>query len=127
MKFFIPDLPEQPDEAEARWVYYCQKSGAPTDSKRVFKMAYLHDGDKYEVEVGETRVAFARKTGPKGGYIKNAGHSKVGRRTGSMISAIIDSGNVISVWSYGSGADFGGWANPSFVGHNEVESIEYFE
>ena len=35
-------------------------------------MTYKHDGDKYEVTVGEPRKAYRRKTGPRGGYIKDA-------------------------------------------------------
>jgi hypothetical protein len=41
------------------------------------------------------------------------------------VSGIIDTGDLIYVWSYG--PPFGGWHNPSMVGRAEVKSIEYFD
>ncbi len=39
-----------------------------------------HDGDKYEVTVGQPRKVYKRKTGPRGGYIKNANWQGWARR-----------------------------------------------
>lgn len=125
MKFFIPDLREQPEAAEERWSRYLRDSGAAADSERVYSVTYLHDGSKFIATVGELRIEYARKRGPRGGYIKDAPLVKHGRPTGTMISAIIDAGNVLYVWTYG--PPFGGWANPSMVGTNEIEDIQYFD
>ena len=35
-------------------------------------MTYKHDGDKYEVTVGEPRKVYQRETGPRGSYIEDA-------------------------------------------------------
>jgi hypothetical protein len=85
-------------------------------------MTYRHDGDKYEATVGEPRKAYRRRTGPRGGYIKNADWQGWGTPTGSTVTAIIDAGHVIEVYSEEPSR---GWANPSMVGHSEVMSIEW--
>jgi len=85
-------------------------------------MTYRHDGDKYEVTVGEPRKVYRRRTGPRGGYIKNADWQGWGTPTGSIVMAIIDAGRVIEVYSEEPSR---GWANPSLVGHSEVMSIEW--
>jgi hypothetical protein len=85
-------------------------------------MTYRHDGDKYEVTVGEHRRQYRRKTGPRGGYIKDADWQGWGTPTGSIVTAIIDAGQFIEVHSE---EPPGVWANPSVVGHGEVMSIEW--
>jgi hypothetical protein len=52
-------------------------------------------GDKYEVIVGESRQVYRRKTGPRGGYIKNADWQGWATPTGSTVTAIIDAGRFI--------------------------------
>jgi hypothetical protein len=84
-------------------------------------VTYKHDGDKYEVTVGEPRKVYKRKTGPRGGYIKDADCQGWGSSTGSTVTAIEDAGNVIYVYSEEPSK---GWANPSMVGWNEVMSAE---
>jgi hypothetical protein len=123
--FFIPHLREDPAAAEAEWQRYLAESPAPADTRRVRKLTYEHDGDRYEVTVGEPRKRFRRQTGPRGGYINNAGFERLGRDTGTIVSGIIETDDLIYVWSYG--PPFGGWANPSFVGRAEVRNIEYFD
>ncbi len=93
-----------------------------TAGRRARTMTYRHDGDKYEVTVGEPRKAYRRKTGPRGGYIKDADWQGWGTPTGSTVTAIIDAGHVIEVYSEEPSR---GWANPSMVGHGEVMSIEW--
>jgi hypothetical protein len=44
----------------------------PAKPRQARAMTYRHDGDKYGVTVGEPRKVYKRKTGPRGGYIKNA-------------------------------------------------------
>lgn len=124
-KFFLPHLREDPAAAAAEWQRYLDESGAPQDSRRVHRLSYEHDGDRYEVTVGEPRQQFRRKTGPRGGYIKNADVERYGRDTGTVVSGIIDAGDLVYVWSYG--PPFGGWANPSFVGRREIRHIGYFD
>jgi hypothetical protein len=85
-------------------------------------MTYEHDGDKYEVTVGEPRKHYPRKTGPRGGYIKNAGFRGWTSETGSVVTRIEVTDDVIHVWSEEPSR---GWANPSLVGHREVKAIEY--
>ena len=94
-------------------------------SRRVYSRTCEHEGDRYELTVGEPRKVYKRKTGPRGGYIKDAGHEGWPTETGTVVSSIVDADVVVYVWSYG--PPFGGWANPSFVGRGEVRRVEYFE
>ena len=41
---------------------------APESGRRAKAMTYKHNGDKFEVVVGEPRQLYRRKTGPRGGY-----------------------------------------------------------
>jgi len=79
-------------------------------------------GDKYVVTVGEPSKVHKRKTGPRGGYIKNAEWRGWSTPTGSIVTVIIDAGRFIEVRSEEPSQ---GWANPSPVGHDEVMSIEW--
>jgi hypothetical protein len=125
-KFFTPDFPNDDEAAEAEWARYLERTPATDNTRRVHRLVYKHDGRRYAVVVGEQREVFARRTGPRGGYIKDADFRTYGQRTGSRVAAILDPpGNLLYVWSYG--PPFGGWADPSPVGRNEVESIEYFD
>ncbi|MGH3155272.1 MAG: hypothetical protein ACRDNF_01650 [Streptosporangiaceae bacterium] len=45
---------------------------APGSQHQARTVTYKHGGDKYEVTVGQHRQVHRRKTGPRGGYIKNA-------------------------------------------------------
>jgi hypothetical protein len=62
-------------------------------------MTYRHDDDEYEVIVGQHRQVYRRKTGPRGGYIKNADWQPWGTPTGSTVTAIIDAGRFIEVYT----------------------------
>jgi hypothetical protein len=126
VQFFVPHLRDDPDTAEAEWQRYLNESPAPFDSRRVHSLIYEHNGDKYEVTVGQPRKRYAKETGPRGGYIKNVGHQQWASDTGTTVSGIIDTrGDLLYVWSYG--PPFGDWANPSFVGRVEVRRIDYFD
>ena len=125
MEFFIPDLTGDPEAAERRWEYYLAESPASPGRRRVYSVTYEHDGAKYEITVGERRKRYARRTGPRGGYIKNADYVPWAQETGTVISAIIDGSDVLYAWSYG--PPFGGWSNPSVIGRGEVRSIRYFD
>jgi hypothetical protein len=74
--------------------------------------------------VGKPRERYRRKTGPRGGYIKDADWNAWGEQTGSTVTVIVDLGHVIQVWSE---EPSHGWANPSLVGHNEVISVEWLD
>lgn len=95
MKFFIPHLTDDPAAAEAEWQCYLDAAGAPPDSRRIYRLTYEHDGDRYELTVGEPRQQFRRQTGPRGGYIRNADHERYGRATGTIVSGIIDAGDLV--------------------------------
>jgi len=124
-RFFIPHLRDDPEAAEAEWERYLRESPAPPGSRRVYSLTYEHEGDRYEVTVGEKRKRYARKTGPRGGYIKDAEQQGWASRTGTIVSGIIDAGATLYVWSYG--PPFGEWHNPAMVGRAGVRSIEYFD
>jgi hypothetical protein len=85
-------------------------------------MTYRHGGDKYEVAIGQRRHLFRRKTGPRGGYIKEADWQLWGIPTGSTVTAITDADQFIEVYSE---APSRSWANPSMVGHDEVMRFEW--
>ena len=72
--------------------------------------------------VGRPRKVYRRRTGPRGGYIKDAGQQPRGTETGS-VAMTIDGGDPFCGWSEEPSR---GWANPSFVGCREVRSIGYF-
>jgi hypothetical protein len=99
-------------------------SGSETwaSGRQARAMTYRHDGDKYEVTIGEPRKVYRRKTGPRGGYIKDADWQGWGTPVGSIVTAIVDAGHVIYVYSEEPSK---GWANPSAVGHGEVMSAEW--
>lgn len=124
MEFFIPHLIGQPEAAEAEWQRYLQVSPAPADSKRAYSVTYWHDGSKYVATVGEVRIGYSPQTGPRGGRIKNAPLQRIGFRSGTVISGIVDAGHVLYLWSYTPSAP---WHNPAMVGPQSVEQIEYFE
>jgi len=126
VKFFIPGAQDNPEVAEERWQYFLAETPAAAASRRVYAMTYEHDGARYEVTVGQRRKRYARQTGPRGGYIKDADYASWGHDTGTEVAGIIDDGgDVLYVWSFG--PPFDGWANPSFVGRREVRSLEYFD
>ncbi len=45
-------------------------------SRHARSLTYKHGSDKYEVVVGKPRKRYRRKTGPRGGYIKDADWQK---------------------------------------------------
>jgi hypothetical protein len=126
LEFFIPHLQDDSHAVEAEWTRYLAESPAPRDSKRVYSMAYEHEESKFVVTVGKARIEYVRRTGPRGGYIRDADYVRRGQDTGTVVSGIVDTGgDLLYVWSYG--PRFGGWANPSLVGRGEVTSLEYFD
>jgi hypothetical protein len=65
----------------------------------VHRLVYKHDGRRFVVVVGEQREVFARRTRPRGGYIKDADfRTTLGERTGSPVAAILDPpfGNLVA-------------------------------
>lgn len=124
-EFFIPHLRENPAAAETEWQRYLGESGAPPGSRRVHKLTYEDGRGRYEVIVGERRKQFRLRTGPRGGRIPDAEFERLGYRTGTVVSGIIDTGDLLYVWSYG--PPFGDWGNPQMVGRAGVRSIEYFD
>ena len=92
-------------------------------ARRVRSITYEHGGDRYEAIVGSPRKVYRRRTGPRGGYIKNAGQQSWCTETGSVITSI-EPGDPSYVWSE---VPSGIWANPSFVGQHEIRHIEYFD
>jgi hypothetical protein len=118
--FSVPGIVD-PAEAEARWAHYLEASGARPDSRRVYSLTYFHGADKIEVNVGSERREYRRTRGRGRGLDFERRY----RLTGTTVSGIVDSGDVIYVWSFG--PPFGGWANPSLVGPDSLERIQYFK
>lgn len=122
--FFIPHLSHDPVAAEAEWQRYLAETPAPTGSRRAHKLVYENGDNRYEITVGQPRKRFRRRTGPRGGRIPNADFERLGHSTGTVVSGIIDTGDLVYVWSYG--PPFGEWHNPAMVGRAGITSIEYF-
>ena len=116
MKFFLPD---GTDEKRSEILERLRANGHAA----LYRLTYNHEGDQYELEVGRPRKKFARKTGPRGGYIKNAEPSTYGTETGGTVVLIVSTENVIEVWS----EPARGWAVPSIVGRSEVVRSERFD
>ena len=118
MKFFIPEGNEEGTEKILNLI-------KENKDKPIYKMEYEHEGSKFILQVGLQRKEYARETGPRGGYIKNARQSKIGRYTGSVVTMILENSSLIRVYSVRGGE----WGNPSLVGLDEVldETVEYFE
>jgi len=113
--FFIPGA----KDGRAAWRAYLDEERLKEDEvKALWRIAYIHEGDRYEVRVGDPRKVFPRKTGPRGGYRPNAGYRGWASPTGTVVTAIMRTPTVILVWST---PPYGGWANPSMVGLAEVE------
>jgi hypothetical protein len=108
----ILHLRDDPEAAEAEWRRHLAESPAPADSRWVHRLTYEHDS-RCEVTVGEPRKQFRRRRGPRGSYIPNADFKRYGRDTGTVVSGIIDSGDLVYVWSHG--PPFGGWRNRCLV------------
>jgi hypothetical protein len=124
VEFFIPTLEDDPIRAEEAWQWYASQAGATPDVRRIYRLTYLHEGDRYEVTVGKERQRYRRQTGPRGGYRANAGHVGFPESTGTIVAAIMAAQPTLQVWSL---PPYGGWANPSLVGTSEVDTIEYFD
>jgi hypothetical protein len=118
--FFIPEA----SDTEAAWDWYVQAVGLTSDEvEALYEIDYQHDGDRYEVRVGEPRHVYPRKTGPRGGYRPGAGQRSLPSETGTVVTAIMRAPNVIYVWSL---PPYGTWANPSLVGTGELRKAVPF-
>lgn len=120
-KFFIPGA----EDSAATWAQYVSVVGLEDgDAKPLYGINYVHEGNRYEVRVGEPRKVFPQKTGPRGGYRPNAGFRGWGSSSGSKVTAIMRAPNVVYVWSIPPSRP---WANPSMVGPGELEQALPFD
>lgn len=117
MRFFVPGLTAE--QNEKIWQELTDKGHQAVQS-----VTYEHEGAKFVVTVGAQRQEYPRETGPRGGYIKNAGHRRWATSTGSTVMLILNVGTVLEVHS---ALPARGWANPSLIGLKEIRSVEYFE
>jgi hypothetical protein len=118
MKFYMPDFSESEVSAMAQKLR--------DENKRAIQlMTYLHEGARFEVTVGAPRKEYRKETGPRGGYKKNAGISRIGHSSGNPVYLITESARAIDVYSFRPDK----WGHPSIVGENEVirDTIEYFD
>jgi hypothetical protein len=118
MRCFVPRAPPEKNVAKV-W-----QELAAAGHRAVHAVTYEHEGSKLTVTVGKERQEYRRKTGPRGGYIKNAGHVGWAVSTGSTVLLIVNTGTVLEAHSE---LPPRGWANPSLIGLSEITSIEYFE
>jgi hypothetical protein len=127
VQFFIPHLAEGSTSEDA-WNEYLKLASLPPTTRPLRSIMYEHGGDRYVVTVGSRRKKYARLTGPKGGYIKNAGQSSVAVETGTDVTAICDPAQgttkPIHVFSM---PPYGGWGHPSYVGWESVTDFEAFD
>lgn len=72
LRFVIPHLRDDLLAAEAEWERYLRDTPAPRGSRRVYSVTYEHEDSRIVATVGEERLEYRRKRGPRGGYIKNA-------------------------------------------------------
>jgi hypothetical protein len=119
-EFFVPYL-KDPAEAEGLWSRLAARYAA---SRRVHSLTYLHGDQKVEAKVGEARKVYSRKKDRRGNYIPSVDFDRRCTREGSMVIAIVDSGDVIEIWSV---AMTGRWANPTMVMPTSLESLRYFK
>jgi hypothetical protein len=122
MEFFVPHVGDGSTAQEA-WEYYVRDLA--TGTRAVFSVTYEKDEAKYIATVGQPRKEYARKTGPRGGRLKDAGHRNHPRSTGTDVTAIADPGGpMLYVWSM---PPYGVWGDPSYVGRSSITEIEYFD
>lgn len=118
MKFFLPQGSPQ-DNAET-W-----RNLTAAGQRAVYSVTYeQHERSKFVVTVGKERQEYPRETGPRGGYIRNAGRRRWASSTGTTVILIVESAGLVEVYSL---PPYGGWSNPSRIGLNEVTSVEYFD
>jgi len=117
MRFFVPGATSE--QSAKIW-----QELAEGGHRLVHSVTYDHEGSKFVVTVGVERQEYRRKTGPRGGYIKNAGHVGWPVSTGSVVQLIVHTGSLVEV---SSALPSRGWANPSLIGLGEITSIDYFE
>jgi hypothetical protein len=116
MKFFLPDQSDEIIRSEADLL---RGKGI----RAIRKLEYDHDSSRFVVEIGKSRQEYRRKTGPRGGYIKNAGYQGWANSTGNIVNMILKTPTVIEVYS----VPGDGWAFPSLVGGSEITGVEYFD
>ena len=118
VRFYLPDQPEAVIKSQADLL---RSKGL----RAIRKLEYEHNSSRFVVEVGSPRQEYRRKTGPRGGYIKNADFSRMAHSTGTVVNLIIETPSVIEVYS----SPRDGWGFPSLVGDGEVTegTIEYFD
>jgi hypothetical protein len=120
-EFFIPEAAD----SAATWDEYVAALGLKDeDVKALYGINYVHEGNRYEVRVGEARKVFPRKTGPRGGYRPNAGYRDWSSPSGSIVTAIMRAPNVLYVWSLVPSRP---WVNPSMVGPGSLEEVISFD
>jgi hypothetical protein len=117
MRFFVPNA--TPEQTAKIW-----QGIVAAGHRAVHSVTYEHEGSKLVVTVGKERQEYRRKTGPRGGYIKNADHVGWAVPTGSTVLLVVNTGTVLEVHSE---LPPRGWANPSLIGLGEITTIEYFQ
>jgi hypothetical protein len=109
MEFFIPFVAEGSTVQQA-WSAYLEMSELPPITRPVYSLAYEHGSSKFVVTVGKPRQEYKRKTGPRGGYIKDADYRGHAVAIGMEVTAIADpGGDLLFVWSM---PPYRPWANP---------------
>lgn len=117
MRFFIPNAP---DKRHTRPTRALELSRVPS-----MRFECENVKSKFLAEVRQPRQECPRSADPRGGYIKDAGYSRMPRSTESIVNLIIEIPGAVVVYS----APVDGWALPSIVGVGETVdgTVEYFD
>jgi hypothetical protein len=122
MNFFLPGH-DDPAEAEARYAEIADASqtGLPSVDKRVYSIAFVHDGIDYVATVGAPRQAtkWRRKRNGRRDETREPSHYA----SGGVVLAIFESEPFLVFEVPGRSE----WANPALVGRSSISSVEYFE
>jgi hypothetical protein len=118
-QFFVP-YTRDPAEAEAFWL---RLAAGRADARRAYSLTHRHGDLQVEATVGRARKVFGRKKDRWGRGIPSLDTGRRGHAEGSVVTAIVDRGDVIEVWSL---AMTRWWPNPDTVYPDDVLSLEYF-
>jgi hypothetical protein len=116
---FVP-YTKDPAEAEAFWL---RLTAGRRDARRVYSLTHRQGDLQIEATVGRARRVIGRKKDRRGQVVRAPEARGRGHAEGSVVTAIVDRGDVIEVWSL---AMTRWWPNPATVYPDDVLSLEYF-
>lgn len=124
MDLFFPDCSQDSEEIKAQWTEYLSRCSAPDSSRPVYRVLYYSNGSKVEARVGQPRLQYFLKRGPRGGHITNTEYSDTGIKSGNKVACTVDAGNCLYVFETETSDK---WANPAMVGRDSILEKSYFD